>query len=262
MNFDINTLYTTTEYTLDKIGNYKNWWDALLLYFRYIKQARLQNNIQTFSNDCFMEKAMNWGRDRLDNAKKILKELWLVEVVQKRDEWGKMSGIYIKVNYIIDTEANETVVRENRRPVWTTDGRNTHKYPSTKLINTLVPKENTVFQEKLNYENKNFEEFWNLYPKKVNKKQAEQKYNLAIKKTKHETIIEWLNKYLLSREVQGWFIKSPDWWLHNEKWNDENIPYEASEKKEKNSAKKEEKKETYRMITDEDKREMCMPGYF
>jgi hypothetical protein len=212
MLFDISTIYSTTEYTLDRIGSYRNWWDALLLYFRYIKQSRIQENVRTFSNDIFMEKAMSWGNDRLRHAKNVLKELWLIETIVKRDEKWRVSHSYVKVNFIIDTGAILSTTPETRNqccPEPVEPGTNTlvlkDKYPSTKY----------------KYTQENFDLFFKSYPKRVNKVKCEMLYKECLNKVSHEHIMEWLSKYLKANEKENYkYVVHPERFLKYERYND------------------------------------------
>lgn len=73
--------------------------------------------------------------------------------------------------------------------------------------------------------NKSFDEFWLLYPKKVKKKKAKEKFIKVCKKKEDFTcIIEGLQKYIVSPDWvkdNGQFIPHPTTWLNGEMWNDE-----------------------------------------
>jgi len=67
-----------------------------------------------------------------------------------------------------------------------------------------------------------FDEFWQLYPKKVGKKPAHNKYNIALKKTGHENIINSLKTHLKSwNGTAAEYIPHATTWLNQERWNDE-----------------------------------------
>tara|TARA_A100001201_G_scaffold135705_1_gene124145 strand:- start:146 stop:979 length:834 start_codon:yes stop_codon:yes gene_type:complete len=67
-----------------------------------------------------------------------------------------------------------------------------------------------------------FNEFWNLYDKKVSKPKAITAYNRALKKVDHKTIMDALKK-----QKKLWvgkdkaYIKHPTTWLNQECWEDE-----------------------------------------
>ena len=67
-----------------------------------------------------------------------------------------------------------------------------------------------------------FEEFWNLYDKKVSRSKAESSYRSAMKKTDHNTIMSALTKQKKLWEGRDKaYIKHPTTWLNQECWNDE-----------------------------------------
>jgi len=130
---DIDIIVSTTLPTIDKLNTYKNGWDALLLYFRYIKQARLQKTNQTYSNDVFMMKAMLWWKSKFYKVKKILTDNNLIEQVMRTWEDGKILWQYVKVNFII----NETTVHKNQTPEKPDSGKTDTNALSNKKENAL-----------------------------------------------------------------------------------------------------------------------------
>ena len=107
---DVDIIVSTTLPTIDRLTTYKNGWDALLLYFRYVRQARLQKTNTTYSNDVFMAKWMGWSKDKFYKVKKILVENALIEGVMRKSADGKVEGAYVKVNFLI---GNTTTLLKN-----------------------------------------------------------------------------------------------------------------------------------------------------
>jgi hypothetical protein len=70
-----------------------------------------------------------------------------------------------------------------------------------------------------------FEAFWKMYPKKVNKKKAKDKFIKICKDEKtYQAIMTGLRRQLHSNQWQkddGLFIPHPLTWLNGERWNDE-----------------------------------------
>jgi hypothetical protein len=67
-----------------------------------------------------------------------------------------------------------------------------------------------------------FNQFWNLYDKKVSKPKALSAYKRALKKVKHDIIMDALKnhkKTWVGREKA--YIKHPTTWLNQECWNDD-----------------------------------------
>ena len=101
---DANELFWITSYTYDRIMEewWKNWPDAFALYFKLMKQARIQQTNQTYTLNEFLRNWMGRWADRLRNAKNILKNLGLVDDINIQDEKGKITWHYVRVNYLID----------------------------------------------------------------------------------------------------------------------------------------------------------------
>lgn len=74
-----------------------------------------------------------------------------------------------------------------------------------------------------------FEEFWNVYGKKLDRKRAEQKWRMALRKrgVTADQIIEAARAYIDAQVTKGKhpeFTKHADAWLNGECWNDEIVP--------------------------------------
>ena len=101
---DANEIFWMTFYTYDRIMEAwgKNWPDAVALYIRLLKQSRIQETNQTWSLNEFLQQSMGRWREKLQTAKKILNELWLIDYVQLKSERVKFWTQLIRVNYLID----------------------------------------------------------------------------------------------------------------------------------------------------------------
>jgi hypothetical protein len=86
----------------------------------------------------------------------------------------------------------------------------------TALENNLTKK--TKKQEKQTSER--FDEFWNLYPKKLSKAQALKAWKLAIKRKPDTEIIEAAKAYSLGKLPDVQFIPLASTWLNNDRWDD------------------------------------------
>ncbi len=161
---DANELFGITAYTYDKIMEVwgKNWPDAFALYFKLLKQSRMQQTNITYSLNSFLKNGLGWGDDRLKNAKKILKELGLVDdVVVRNDRWI-IEGHYIRVNYLIDENKVRTKgitynlstkgiypgMDETHNWDWPTSGQTDTNALNTKYINAWsTKKENSLINK-------------------------------------------------------------------------------------------------------------------
>lgn len=183
---NIDKFIYTTHDTLNALLEYKNWADALALYFRYIQQQKMQDNVVTKSNDVFMVQAMKtWTKERFYIAKKILVDRWMIEVVKKECR-------YVKVNYIINQESGNTDYWDNGLNKEESGNQESGNQESgNPATNTLVEKENTLV-EKIN----TFDIFWEVYPNKKSKDKAKEIFDKKIKSWIDPSIlIAWAKKY-------------------------------------------------------------------
>lgn len=96
---DVDKMVTTSMDTIDKLLEHEAWPNALVLYFKYIKEGRVRGNPIRVKDDEMME--LLWrSSEKFYAAKKILKDYSMVEVVQER-AWWKIKGRYIKVKFIL-----------------------------------------------------------------------------------------------------------------------------------------------------------------
>ncbi len=97
--------------TIERLFKEKDM-NPLVLYMFYYKTAKWQNHNPIKASDDYCKKCLHWGIDKLQATKKRLKEMELIEIIQRKDEQGKIEGWYIKVNYLI----NETTIPETTIP--------------------------------------------------------------------------------------------------------------------------------------------------
>lgn len=102
-----NDLLSINKVTIEHLFSLKDD-NALVLYLFYYKTAKWQGTNQVFANDMYIRKSLNWGSNKVTNAKNTLKNSGLIEIVQKREN-NKISGWYIKVKYL---ESNNTQKQE------------------------------------------------------------------------------------------------------------------------------------------------------
>ena len=104
---DVNEIFWMTFYTYDKImeEGWRIWPDAVALYIKLMKQARIQQTNQTYSLNEFLKEWLNWGDERLKHAKDVLKALGLMDNITITDKktW-RILWHYVRVNYLIDEE--------------------------------------------------------------------------------------------------------------------------------------------------------------
>lgn len=253
---DANELFWVTSYTYDRIMEewWKNWPDAFALYFRLMKQARMQQTNQTWSLNEFLQKSMWWWRDRLQKAKKVLNDLWLIDYVQLREDGGKFWTQFIRVNYLIDEQKIRTnnitcdlmVDQLTEKPA---DDKTTTNALNTKLVNALNTQ--LKFTEKKIPSVSELVEAYRNTPELTRKikddgivKQRAE-YKQAKKSTAYKSI-RWFIQQLVENvtTVSNWEIrydvwerlsyaqtKCIDWWCKWIWWNDQMEKWFATWKK-------------------------------
>lgn len=217
INIEKETILLSTN-TIQKLFQYKNWSDVVALYLFYHKQCKLQKTNQSFTTSTFSKKWLWWWDKRFKEAKKILKELNLVENYCDKDEKWIIKWWYIKLNYIkSQKEANQSSGAENHPVDQSTHGWQNTNALSSKTLNALSSKTKMLEE--------NFNLFWKEYPNKKSKPKAEQKYISLLKGwTTHDSIMNWLNKYIKEikfKQTEKKFIKHPYTWLNQWCWDDE-----------------------------------------
>ena len=193
---NIDQIVSTTHHTVNKLLLYKNWPNALALYFRYIQQRKMQENNQTLSVDSFMIQAMWWSKDKFYKAKKILCDNWLIEVIKKNDKYGKITWWYIKVNFVIQSPTIQ-------------ETQSLEKPESGKTeTNTLVENINTLQFD--------FETIWTIFPhaRKWKKDETKKYY----KKLDSNSVLEEIK--ILNWKVRMWlqeqkYIPAIERWMRD-----------------------------------------------
>ena len=87
--------------TIERLFQLKDH-NALVLYLFYYKTAKWQKHNPIKATDEYCKKCLHWGIDKVQNTKKALKELQLIETIRRTDDKGVVVGWYIKVNYLVD----------------------------------------------------------------------------------------------------------------------------------------------------------------
>jgi len=88
--------------------------DMLFLYCFYYEQGRRQKTNQPWATDTFTMKGTGWGPHRFYRIKKKLLSGGFIEVVVKKDDKGKVTKWYTKINYMSHTSQNSKSGQEPR----------------------------------------------------------------------------------------------------------------------------------------------------
>ena len=83
--------------------------DAIALYMFYYYTAKWQKTNQPKALSSYCKKGLAWGRDRFRRAKAILKKYDLVKDVQSKNKGGKITGWYIRINYLWGEKTIQTI---------------------------------------------------------------------------------------------------------------------------------------------------------
>jgi hypothetical protein len=103
-------------------------------------------------------------------------------------------------------------------------------YPTAENPTAENPPSNKEIPIKTEVEKQTFADFWKIYPKKENKINCQKKWEKLNDKSKTEImealqkvwIPYWIKKYGTAAGLPTDYIKAPDSWIHNRKW--EEIP--------------------------------------
>lgn len=153
------------------------------------------------------------GRKQLSNdtgidESKIERLLKKFEEIEQQIEQRKTN-----TNRLITIRCWDEIVKTNNKT-------NNNRTTSEQRVNTLV--EDLEYKEDKEYILSDFDVFWNLYDKKVGKKEKLQKKWESLKPEDKTKILEHLPKYKISQPNPK-YRKNPETYLNNESWNDEII---------------------------------------
>jgi hypothetical protein len=87
-------------------------------------------------------------------------------------------------------------------------------------VQPTAPEPNKELNNKLTVQSKQFDEFWNVYPRKEGKKPAFKAFSSALSRTSFEDILAGIEAYKRSDRVAKGYIKLPATWLNEDAWED------------------------------------------
>jgi hypothetical protein len=87
-------------------------------------------------------------------------------------------------------------------------------------VQPTAPEPNKEPNNKLTVQSKQFDEFWNLYPRKEGKKPAFKAFRSALARTSFEDILAGIEAYKRSERVSRGYVKLPATWLNEDAWED------------------------------------------
>lgn len=213
---DIDIIVSTTLPTIDKLREYKNGPDALFLYFRYVKQARLQKTNTTYSKDSFMAEWMKRSMNKFYKAKKILIDNNLIETITRFWKDWKITWKFVKINFIIQetgtSDSEVTTLSKNHPMEKPSDGKMTANALSNK-INAWSNKLNTK-PEAINLVYENYTKRVPKDKRKYIKSAQCKKYiEQLLKEFSLEELVESANNYF--RKTDSMYIMAPQYFYSN-----------------------------------------------
>ncbi len=209
------------------IESMDNGKEYVLFYLKLLAESVSHNGELRFSetipyNDKMLATITNTNIDIVRMAVKVLQELGLLNLLDDdtiyMEEVNKMLGAETewaekKRAYRLGKELKSGQCPQNVLPM----------SDKSKILDTEKDIDKDIDKESKNLSL--FAEFWELYPRKVNKKKAQDKYYKLMKdKVEHSAIMDGLKtylKYIRQNDVKAEYIKHPTTWLNGECWNDE-----------------------------------------
>jgi hypothetical protein len=168
--------------TLDLFLRQENPSDLIALYTFYYYTAKWQKTNQPWATKKYCMKSLKWGQQRVDNARKKLTELGLIEAIEKRNDKGRFDKWYIKINFIWSRSAVESIhEHQNHAMDESNDGHQDTSALSSNNISASSDNKNTdtkvsyVSQVKHPDKIKEIISFWNSLNKTQSHKRPESK---------------------------------------------------------------------------------------
>ena len=208
-NFIENQLVILTKQTLDIFLRQDNPSELIALYTFYYYTAKWQGTNQPKCTTSYVANGIHWSENKVRKVKKQLIEFGLIEDIQVRDKFNKITGHYVKMNYIFKKETLEKTMDKSHPHDFAQCGNNNKSHPhdfaqggngdsvesegtnalSTNKLNALSS--NNIYDE-------NFEKLWKLlksHPNdrksKVSNKRKKELYEMG-----YERVEKAINLYL------------------------------------------------------------------
>ena len=110
-DFIENKLIIITKQTSDLFLMQKNPADLLALYWFYYYTAKWQKTNITKCSINYVEKGLNWSKEKVIKTKKGLIALDLIKNIKRKNKKGQITGWYIKIKYIWGKKKSATIQR-------------------------------------------------------------------------------------------------------------------------------------------------------
>jgi len=121
-------------------------------------------------------------------------------------------------------------------------------------------KKNNTKEEQSRELDAHFEEFWNAYPKKLDKAKAFRAFKSAMKRAKFEDILAGVIAYRNDPQRNPEFTKYPASWLNADSWENTIAPSPDSEAAERARIRREKEREATQKFLEEQRRQEEQTG--
>jgi len=238
----------------------KNPGNCMALYWFYYQTAKWQKTNQPKATTLYVANGLGWSVDKVRKTKNILRELGLIEDVYGKGDGGQFAGMYVLVKFIwgkrsvselninnINTltgsrkngSTEKTGVRRKREygengSTENTEGNalsiNNKNALSINNKNALSINNKNALNKKIittkKITPKLFNNFWELYPKKIDKGKCLTLWTRIC--TRQDNVPTWseIKKAIhYQKQSERWqdakFIPHPSTWLNQSRWLDD-----------------------------------------
>lgn len=97
---DLNEQIFLPVWLIYRIQKYENWVEVIALYVFYFEQALRQRTNQVWATDEYCWKGLKIGKSKFQKAKKVLKELKVIQQFQSTKTDKLFGKTYIQINYL------------------------------------------------------------------------------------------------------------------------------------------------------------------
>lgn len=122
-------IVSVTTKTLEILFSNPEYHDALILYFFYVKTAKEQKTNSVWAGGEYCMKGLHWGGGKFKSAKKILKDINLIEDVVRKGDDGLIKRFYVKVKFIWNpafSSSGSEIVPLDKKLASTSSGSENH----------------------------------------------------------------------------------------------------------------------------------------
>jgi hypothetical protein len=140
-----NQLVILSKETIEKFLQYSNASDLIGLYTFYYYTAKWQKTNQPKCTDTYCVKGLKWSKTKFYKAKKILKDIGLIQNIKRINKENKVVGWYVRINYIWSKNKTDIIQSPKIKTVENQDsGKLDTNALSVNTINALSVNKKTI----------------------------------------------------------------------------------------------------------------------